>query len=47
LENARTSRKNGKTAEADAVLDALENLYRDDPDGHEIREIIRKEREAK
>ena len=47
LERARTLRKDGKTAEADAVWNALENLYRDDPDGKDIRELIRKEREGK
>ncbi|HKB03467.1 MAG TPA: serine/threonine-protein kinase [Gemmataceae bacterium] len=43
-ERARSLRAEGKTAEADAVWDALENLYRDDPDAAEIRELIRKDR---
>jgi len=47
LERAGTLRKDGKTAEADAVWNALESLYRDDPDGDNIRELIRKEREGK
>jgi hypothetical protein len=44
IERARVLRSEGKVADADAVLDALEALYRDDPDALEIREMIRKER---
>jgi eukaryotic-like serine/threonine-protein kinase len=44
IQKAKTLRTEGKTVEADAVWDALEALYRDDPDGVEIRELIRKER---
>jgi serine/threonine protein kinase len=44
LDRARALRKDGKSAEADAVLNALESLYRDDPDAAEIIELIRKER---
>jgi hypothetical protein len=44
LDRARTLRKDGKPLEADAVLNALEMLYRDDPDASEILEMIRKER---
>jgi len=44
IERAKALRAEGKTAEADAVWDALTELYRDDPDAAEIRELIRKER---
>jgi serine/threonine protein kinase len=44
IERARALRAEGKAADADAVLDALEALYRDDPDALEIREMIRKDR---
>lgn len=44
LERARTLRTAGKDKEATEVLDALEELYRDDPDAAEIRELIKKER---
>ena len=39
-----TDRLVGFCREADALYDALEALYRDDPDGAEIRELIRKDR---
>src|SRR5829696_8015703 len=44
IDRAKALRAEGKTAEADAVWDALIELYRDDPDAAEIRELIRKER---
>ena len=44
LDRARGLKAAGKPAEADALLDALEALYRDDPDGAELREMIRKDR---
>jgi eukaryotic-like serine/threonine-protein kinase len=44
IERSRSLRKENKPAEANAVLDALEGLYRDDPDAVEIREMIKKER---
>jgi hypothetical protein len=44
LDRAKALKADGKTAEANAVWDSLEALYRDDPDGGEIRELIRKER---
>lgn len=44
LARARALRTDGKAAEADAVLDALDTLYRDDPDAADIRDLIRKER---
>jgi serine/threonine-protein kinase len=46
LDRARALRADGKTAEAEAVWDALDALYRDDPDAAAIRELIRKERGA-
>jgi len=44
IARAKSLRADGKTAEADAVLDALEGLYRDDPDAAVIREMIAKAR---
>jgi hypothetical protein len=44
LDRARALRADGRTAEADAIFDALEALYRDDPDAAEILAIIRRER---
>jgi hypothetical protein len=44
IERAKALRAEGRTAEADTVWDALAELYRDDPDGAEIRDLIRKER---
>jgi hypothetical protein len=44
LERAKALKAAGKSAEADVLFDALDALYRDDPDGAEIRELIRKER---
>jgi serine/threonine protein kinase len=44
IARAKALRAEGKTAEADTVLDALETLYRDDPDGTAIREMIAKAR---
>ena len=44
LERAKKLRTEGKTAEADAALDALEALYRDDPDAAAIRKMIEKAR---
>jgi eukaryotic-like serine/threonine-protein kinase len=44
LERARTLKAAGKVKEATEILDALDDLYRDDPDAAEIRELIRKER---
>jgi eukaryotic-like serine/threonine-protein kinase len=44
IERAKALRAEGKTAEADAAWDALAELYRDDPDAADIRELIRKER---
>jgi hypothetical protein len=44
IDRAKALRAEGKTAEADAVWDALTELYRDDPDAGEIRDLIRKER---
>ena len=44
LERARTLRAADKPREAAEILDALDALYRDDPDAAEIREMIRKER---
>jgi hypothetical protein len=44
FDRARSLRRDGKPAEADAVLNALEGLYRDDPDAEAILEMIRKER---
>ena len=44
IERAKSLRADGKTAEANAVFDALETLYHDDPDAAEIRQLIRKER---
>jgi hypothetical protein len=41
VDHARTLREEGRAAEADAVLDALEDLYRDDP---AALEVIRKAR---
>jgi eukaryotic-like serine/threonine-protein kinase len=46
LAREKALRTEGKSAEADAVLNALESLYRDDPDGVEIREMIRKARSS-
>jgi hypothetical protein len=43
-DRAKALRAEGKTAEANAVWDALEALYRDDPDAAEIRDLIRKDR---
>src|SRR5262249_16269527 len=43
-DRAKALRAEGKTAEADAIWNALEALYRDDPDAGEIREQIRKDR---
>jgi hypothetical protein len=44
LDRARALKATGKSAEADGLLDALEALYRDDPDAAEVRELIRKGR---
>jgi hypothetical protein len=44
LDRARALRTEGKAGEANAVLDALDALYRDDPDGAEIHVVIQKER---
>jgi eukaryotic-like serine/threonine-protein kinase len=44
LDRARALRADGKTAEANAIWDALDALYRDDPDAAAIRDLIRKER---
>ncbi len=47
IDRAKGLRQEGKAAEAAAVLDALESLYRDDPDAATIHEMIEKERLAK
>ena len=47
LERARTLKAADKVKEATEILDALEELYRDDPDAGEIREMIKKERGPK
>jgi hypothetical protein len=44
LDRARTLNAAGKVKEATEILDALDDLYRDDPDAAEIREMIKKER---
>lgn len=44
LERARTLKAADKATAATEILDALEALYRDDPDAAEIRELIQKER---
>jgi hypothetical protein len=44
LDRARTLRSAGNVKEATEVLDALEALYRDDPDAGEIARMIQKER---
>jgi hypothetical protein len=44
LERARTLKAANKPKEAADVLDALDALYRDDPDAADIRDLIRKER---
>jgi eukaryotic-like serine/threonine-protein kinase len=44
LDHAKALRADGKTVEANAIWDALEALYRDDPDAAEILAMIRKER---
>lgn len=44
IQRAESLRAEGKTSESDAVLNSLEDLYRDDPDFVEIREMIRKTR---
>jgi hypothetical protein len=44
LDRAKALKAAGKSAEADGLYDALDALYRDDPDAAEIRELIRKER---
>ena len=44
LDRAKALKAAGKSAEADGLYDALDALYRDDPDGAEIREMIRKDR---
>jgi serine/threonine protein kinase len=47
IERAKILRRDGKDTEADAVLNALEILYRDDPDAAAIAAMIQKERAAK
>ena len=44
LDKAKLLMVEGKKSEADALWKALEELYRDDQDGAEVREMIRKER---
>lgn len=44
LDRAKALKAAGKAAEADALFDALDALYRDDPDGAEIRDLVRKDR---
>jgi eukaryotic-like serine/threonine-protein kinase len=44
LARARTLKAADKVKEATDLLDALDALYRDDPDAAEIREMIKKER---
>jgi hypothetical protein len=44
LTRAQTLKAADKVKEATEILDALEALYRDDPDAAEIREMIKKER---
>jgi hypothetical protein len=44
LDRARALKAADKPKEAAEILDALDALYRDDPDAAEIRELIRKER---
>jgi hypothetical protein len=46
LDRAKALRADGKTAEAAAIWDALEALYRDDPDAAEILAMIRRERSS-
>lgn len=46
LEQATTLCKEGKIAEADAILDALESLYAAEPDFAEIRPLIQKARKT-
>ena len=44
LDRARTLRAADRAREANDILDALADLYRDDPDAAEIRQMIQKER---
>jgi serine/threonine protein kinase len=44
LGRARTLKAANKVKEANEILDALDALYRDDPDAAEIHELIKKER---
>jgi hypothetical protein len=44
LAQAERLRQEGKTAEADEVRRALEQLYRDDPDAAAVRDLLRKGR---
>jgi serine/threonine-protein kinase len=46
LERARRLRAEGKAAEADQVLDGLEQLYKDDPSAGAILKEVRRERGA-
>jgi Protein kinase domain len=47
LQQARTMRDQGKTAQAEAIWKSLEELYRGDPDGATVLAQVRKDRQAK